>query len=395
MRSLVDAVTDHRVSLRLLHPAWHPTFTDLPWDQPLSDWSHWRVVDAPTGIHRHVVRFVQYDGQVYVLKELGRRLAVREYRLLRELNERGLPVVLMVGIAERPGLDPVVITRFLNHALPFRYVLARSEDAGRPFEVVRAIAALLAQLHVSGFSWGDCSLSNSMVRRDADRLAAYALDTETGELHPRLTTGQRRADLGIAHENLAGGFADLAAGGALPGSVDPFELADRFVDEYDRVWSDLYADRQLADGAVTLDDLHRMGFDVLEARIDVAEGGGATFSPLSIGEGHHRHQFHRLTGLVAREHQARHLLREIRRSHGGEDLEQAAHVWLAETYEPILASIPDEHRGKLEAAQLVIEVLEHRRRQSRDREMSVSDAARDFVDRELGGRPDERVVVDD
>jgi hypothetical protein len=382
------------VTLRLSNPAWHPTFTDLPWDQPLADWVHQRIVDAPTGIHRHVVRFVDYDGQIYVLKELGRRLALKEYRLLRELNDRGLPVVLMVGIVERPGLDPIVITRFLNHALPFRYVLARSEDPDRPFEVVRAIAALLAQLHVSGFSWGDCSLSNSMVRRDADRLSAYALDTETGELHPRLTSGQRQADLDIAHENLAGGFADLAAGGALSGSVDPFELADRFVLEYQQVWSDLYSDRVVADGAVALDDLHLMGFDVLEARIDLAGDGRANFSPLSIGEGHHRRQFHDLTGLVAREHQASHLLREIRRSHGNGDLEQAAHAWLADTYEPILAAIPDEHRRKLEAAQLVIEVLEHWRRHPGGQDMSAADAARDFVESELGGRPDERVVVD-
>lgn len=382
------------ISLRLLHPAWHPTFLDLPWDQPLAEWEHRRIVDAPTGIHRHVVRFVEYGGQIYVLKELGRRPALKEYGLLRQLNDRGLPVVLMVGLVERPGLDPIVITRFLNHALPFRYVLARSED-DRAVEVVRAIGALLAQLHVSGFSWGDCSLSNCMVRRDADRLSAYALDTETGELHPQLTAGQRRADVEIAHENLAGGFADLAAGGALSPSVDPFELADRFVEEYERVWTDLYSDRAVADGALSLEDLHTLGFDVLEARIAVGDDGAATFSPLAIGEGHHRREFHRLTGLVAREHQAQHLMRDIRRRYGVEDLEQAAHVWVAEVYEPILDAVPPEHRSKLEPAQLVIEVLDHQReREAGAGPASVIDAARDFVQDELGGMPNERVVVE-
>ena len=196
------------IRLRLLHPAWHPPFTDLPWSRPLEAWEHPRLVDVPTGIHRHVVRFVDYEGQLYVLKELGARPARKEFDLLRHLNDRGLPVVLMVGLVERPRLDPIIITRFLNHALPFRYVLSEVWSEERIGEVVRSIAALLAQLHVSGVFWGDCSLSNSIVRRDADRLSAYALDTETGELHQRLTSGQREADLDIAKENLAGGFAD-------------------------------------------------------------------------------------------------------------------------------------------------------------------------------------------
>ena len=46
------------------------------------------------GISRHVVRFVQCDDRVlYALKELPPDLAWREYRLLRALEEREMPVV--------------------------------------------------------------------------------------------------------------------------------------------------------------------------------------------------------------------------------------------------------------------------------------------------------------
>ena len=45
------------------------------------------------------------------------------------------------------------------------------------------------RLHLAGFFWGDCSLSNTLFRRDAGALAAYLVDAETGELHPSSPTG--------------------------------------------------------------------------------------------------------------------------------------------------------------------------------------------------------------
>ncbi len=54
-----------------------------------------------------------------------------------------------------------------------------------------ALAVLLVRLHLAGFAWGDCSLSNTLFRRDAGAFAAYLVDAETGELHPELTRGQR------------------------------------------------------------------------------------------------------------------------------------------------------------------------------------------------------------
>src|SRR5436305_9059600 len=90
----------------------HPTFLDLPWDQPLEDWSHERLVQVVRGISRHVVRFVDYDGQLYGLKELPRRYAEREYRLLRQLEDDEMPVVEPVGVvtARAGDLDSVLIT---------------------------------------------------------------------------------------------------------------------------------------------------------------------------------------------------------------------------------------------------------------------------------------------
>ena len=38
---------------------------------------------------------------------------------------------------------------------------------------------LLVRAHLSGFYWGDCSLSNVLFRRDAGAFAAYLVDAET------------------------------------------------------------------------------------------------------------------------------------------------------------------------------------------------------------------------
>ena len=60
-----------------------PDFLDLPWDEPLEGWTSPRIVEVARGISRHGVRFGDYDGALYALKELPERPAHREWKLLR------------------------------------------------------------------------------------------------------------------------------------------------------------------------------------------------------------------------------------------------------------------------------------------------------------------------
>src|ERR1700680_4192747 len=121
----------------------HPDFLDLPWDLPLASWRHDRLVDVPRGISRHVVRFVHYGEAIYALKELPRRLAEREYRLLAELDRLFIPVVEVAGlvtgrhprgrvepVSSDGDLEAILITRHLDFSLPYRRVLgATGADA--------------------------------------------------------------------------------------------------------------------------------------------------------------------------------------------------------------------------------------------------------------------------
>ncbi|HEV8420852.1 MAG TPA: lipopolysaccharide kinase InaA family protein, partial [Actinomycetota bacterium] len=210
----------------------HPDFLDLPWQLPLEEWHSERLVTVPAGIHRHVVRFVAYDGALYALKEMPQRLADREYRLLRALDEESMPVVEAVGVVsgrgegeQRRGLGAVLITRHLEFSLPFRTLFTGHGVPDLRNSLLDALVQLLVRLHLVGFFWGDCSLSNTLFRRDAGALAAYLVDAETGEMHPTLSHGQREHDVTMAEENIAGDLLDLEAAGRLPEGLDPIETA--------------------------------------------------------------------------------------------------------------------------------------------------------------------------
>lgn len=391
---------------------------------PLEQWVHPRLVDLPVGLHRHVVRFVQYDDQYYALKELPNQLAAREYGLLRTMNDRGLPVVAAVALVdERDGPDPVLITRYLHYALPFRLLFDERPETDRTGSdtdphleladtLVESIATLLARLHTAGFFWGDCSLSNALFRRDELHLSAYALDTETGELHEQMTTGQRHTDVEVAVVNIAGGLADLAAAGQLPESVDPFEVAPRISTTYAQIWDELhgsstYDPRDPVALQTRLDRLHDLGFGVSEAIItDATESGAFVFRPATIVGGYHRRELVELTGIIAREHQAHRLLDDIGRLRaeladdtGGDSagelaLRQVGHRWLTEWYDPVLGAVPSNVAGKLERPQLYIEVLDHLELHptgGTDRRAALIEAAARYADDVLARRRHERV----
>ncbi|WP_420444993.1 hypothetical protein [Candidatus Poriferisodalis sp.] len=116
--------------LQIITRQGHPDFLDLPWEQPLERWSGTtdRLISVRRGLSRHVVRMVSYDGRVYALKETEQRLAEREYRVLRQLEDSRLSAVKAVGVVtgrrSRYGQDlkSVLVTRFLDFALPYQHL---------------------------------------------------------------------------------------------------------------------------------------------------------------------------------------------------------------------------------------------------------------------------------
>ncbi len=393
----------------------HADFLDLPWHEPLEAWESARLVEVPRGIGRHVVRFVDYADATFALKELPPAVAAREYRLLRALGSHGIAAVEAVGVVgerARPGeeeLPDVLVTRYLDFSLPYRLALARRPSPDRLERLLDAFAQLLVRLHLSGFFWGDCSLSNTLFRRDAGELAAFLVDAETGELHPKLSDGQRTHDLEIAEENVFGELLDVAAERGDGDAEHAVELAAEIPGRYGRLWSELTAEEELLAGdterlEARLRRLNELGFDADEVElVESPEGFRVRVEPKVMEAGHHRRRLFRLTGLDAQENQARRLLADIDafRRRALEDTlpppsETAAIArWLAEVFEPTIAAVPLELRGKLEPPQLYHELLEHRWYLSEraGKEVPLTDAVTDYIDTVLRRLPDERRVI--
>jgi Domain of unknown function (DUF4032)/Lipopolysaccharide kinase (Kdo/WaaP) family len=397
--------------LQLVARTGHPDFLDLPWELPLEEWRTDRLVDVMRGISRHVVRFVDYEGVIYALKELPPRTARREYGLLRGLATRELPVVEAVGVAERgPELEAVLITRHLEFSLPLRALVTHGGFAGLRDRLLDAGTELLVRLHLAGFFWGDCSLSNTLFRRDAGALSAYVVDVETGELHPELTAGQRLHDLEIARENLVGELLDVEQELGAELTEEPEDTADELLSRYEALWEELTREEVFEpDERYRIDErLHRLnelGFDVEELELVAVDAGyRLRLNPHVVEPGHHRRRLLMLTGLRAQENQARRLLNDLARFRAQLEREAGrpvpegvvAYRWLAEVFEPAIAAVPAELWGKREAAEVFHEVLDHRWYLSQEagRDVGLMPAVDSYVDNVLRRTPDERLVLE-
>ena len=225
--------------LRLRDPA--IDLVDLPWELQLREWPSdtlaFRFI--PVGPSRHLVRFLVSNGVLYALKELPLNAARREYDVLLHLEGLGLPTVEVAGIAEAPArTSGILVTKFLPHSLQYRRLMMRLPAGPGPHRdrLLDAMAFLLIDLHRSGVFWGDCSLANTLFRRDGDRIQAYLVDAETSEVHPSLSDGQRSYDLDILVENVAFGLADLTAMQERPDdSDDAIGAAERVRERYEQV----------------------------------------------------------------------------------------------------------------------------------------------------------------
>ncbi len=394
-------------------PAEQQALLDLPWEIPLAEWPERHLVLLPRGISRHVVRFARLNGEIFALKEVVESFAHREYELLRDLRRLRLPAVEAVGIVTgrevRDGdpISSVLVTRHLQFSLPYRALFARMMRRDTVDRLIDALVALLARLHLFGFFWGDCSLSNTLFRRDAGAFAAYLVDAETGELHDRLSDGQREQDIDIARTNIAGELMDLQAAGTLDETVDAVATSDHVVQRYERLWQELtdWEAFEIGDRwriAHRVERLNQLGFDVAELDI-VTDIGGQTVhvQPKVVDVGHPNRRLLRLTGIDAQENQARRLLNDLdayaaATDQQGEEEEIVAYHWVIDCYEPVVRAVPRELRGKLEGPEVYHEVLEHRWYLSEERgeEVAIVEAARSYVDTVLRHKPDEHAVLE-
>ncbi len=350
---------------------------DLPWEVPLADWPDGLGFrNLPVGPSRHLVRFLVRDGALLALKAEPMDVAEREYAVLAHLERSGLPAVIPVGVAGQPETESaILVTEYLEHSLQLRRLLARFPLGPGAYRgrLLDAMAWLLVELHRGGVYWGDCSLANTLFRRDGDRIQAFLVDAETSEVHPSLSDGQRAYDLEVLVENVAYGLADIAMLQGRPEDLDAAAIdAESVRERYTAIWRELHLEPVLPAGdrhaiRAQLRRLNDLGFAVDEVEIVTDVPTRVRLRATMGSRSFHAHRLAQLTGIRALEGQARLLLNDLREYAawlelgGGRHLDEveAAERWRQDVLEPSLARLRPVI-GARDPIQAYCDVLEHK-----------------------------------
>lgn len=337
--------------------------------------------ELPVGPSRHLVRFAKLGSVLYALKEEPIRVAEAEFAVLRKLEEMRLPAVVAAGLATDPEAGTAILaTEFLAHSLQYRRLLARFPLGPGPYRerLLDAMTWLLVDLHRSGVYWGDCSLANTLFRRDGDRIQAFLVDAETSEAHETLSDGQRAFDLDVLVENVAFGLADLAAFHGRPDDADDaIDAAESVRERYDALWAELHATPELPAGdrhAIRgrIRRLNDLGFAIEEIQLDplAAERrpGTVRLHVTVSNRDYHARELRRRSGIEALEGQARLLLNDLAEHaawlawSSGADIgdSEAVERWVGEVLGPALQRLEPAIGEGRDPIQAYCDVLEHK-----------------------------------
>lgn len=369
------------VMLQLRSPS--PDFQDLPWGYSLSDWMGRcsRLEDVPRGISRHPVVFVNYSGELYAIKEMPLQAAEQEYESLVQAEALHLPVVKAIGRGQNQtanGTSGVIITCYLEGSLPYRLLLLRQGFEPYRRHLLDAIASLLVQLHLGGLYWGDCSLSNTLFRRDAGALRAYLVDAETAEVMPGPTSPRLRFhELQIMGENISREVAELRVNGLLPAIEPGVPTADigAYISlRYQTLWEevtreDIIAPEEEYRIQERIRALNQLGFSVGDVELTPLESGRQLRLHVVVTDRNfHREQLFNLTGLDSEEQQAQKMMNEIHelRAMLSSDPERnlplsvAANHWMEKIYTPVVESLKPLANRQMTPHELYCQLLEHK-----------------------------------
>jgi DNA-binding transcriptional MerR regulator len=386
-----------------------PRFQDLPWEESLVKWPLLctRLEDVQRGISRHPVVFVNYEGDLYAIKELPPDIAENEYRLLLIMQDQRLPSVIPVGYGNIIAPDTqrsVLITSYLEKSLPYRSLFLLSSLERYRNHLLDAMAGLLVQLHLAGIYWGDCSLSNTLFRRDAGALQAYLVDAETAEYQPhRLSPIYRHQDLQIMEENVNRDLAELEESGSyIPNQTD-FEIEEYIRVRYRALWEEVTHIETIPTNEhyrvqERIRALNSLGFSVRDVEMIATDQGDQLHIRILVTDRNfHRNQLLELTGIESEEMQSRQIMNEIHelRAYLAQSgnraipLSVAAYHWLQHTYLPTIEllkpSVINKNRADAnnDLVELYCQVLEHKwyLSESAQRDVGHQAAVEDYVKR--------------
>lgn len=335
----------------------HPDFVDLDWTKPIGEWTTDRLIVMPTGIHRHEVVFVAYAEGIYAIKELPARFSRHEFDALRAMEGRTRHAAIAVGHVERPWVDPhdewagAVITQYVQHAFPYRSLISGIGFGDRRDALLDAFAGLLVELHLAGFFWGDCSLSNILYRWDGSSIEAVMIDAETSRVYERISGGQRREDLEIMILNVAGEMADIAAMGGAGLEDADMSLGEDIAARYHGLWKELTTSLVVTAGdhyriRQRIHRLQELGFAVEDIDLIPVDGGTNVKIRVRVGgRQFHSERLREIIGIDVSDNQARIILSDLAYHEAKSAVtsstgkEVAAMRWRSGIFEPLIIEL--------------------------------------------------------
>ena len=382
-----------------------PDFLDLPWNEPLADWHHLspRTVDVTRGLSRHQVVFVSFAAKIYAVKSMSFNDAEKEFNLLASLEQLRLPAVKPVGYGQKTGsieTDGFLITHYLDMSIPYRNLFMPDSITDYGDHLLDGVAGLLVQLHLSGIYWGDCSLSNTLFRRDAGALQPYLVDIETGEYFPEQFSPEKRLyDLEIMDENITGELYDLGVEGLLAEDIPVADTGKYIRLRYQQLWEEITREDIIDPGEYyriqdRIRALNDLGYSVGDVELaKTRHGDQLRLRVVVTDRNYHRDQLLSLTGLNAEEGQARKMLNEIqeikatlsRENNRSTPLSVAAHYWHHEVYLVTVNMLKDRIANELSTQEVYCQILEHKWYLSEQagKDVGHNAAASDFITKHL------------
>lgn len=328
-------------------------FRGLPWQKPLEAWAGTvaEVVDLPRGLSRHTVTFITEDGVLYALKSLPANQGQSELSVLRQAESLRLPVVSAFGLVILDDGSEVLITNYLVRSLPYRSLFMSSALERYRQSLMDAMAGLMVRLHLTGFYWGDCSLSNTLFRRDASILQAYLVDAECSAFYSApLAPDLRLKDMEILEENVQLELTELASENCLPEGFSHYDTSTIIRRKYHQLWDLVNKQETIQSGehyriAERIRQLNLLGFSARDAQLIPTPQGDQLRLKISVTDrSYHRDKLFDITGMQVEEMQARTLVNEIeelrvrlsQERSQNVALDAAAYYWQEQIFKPIM-----------------------------------------------------------
>src|SRR5579859_273006 len=366
---------------------------DLPWQLPLEEWPAQGIVPLliRRGDSRHPVIFVEREGLRYAIKETTPSMAQREIANLREIDQRGIPVVTPIGSVivpappllldeHGPGGVPQYISgdrgytvtslapRVIPHVLLYRIPFTRKNKQ----RILSAIALLLIELHEHGVYWGDPSLANVLIRIAGRRIQAILADAETVDFFSEpVNDNLREQDLAAFGESLMWQAEDMRQAQELPEEAELIDDKDfRYLEQRYRILRREHVQLlSSSSGFITryqflrmLEALNKGGFSILGM-------GGHAFQQLAtVLPGWYQRRIHELLGIHIPPNYAHRFYNTIL-SHqyqlsknGGHDvsLEEAAKDWYTRYHLPAILFLRQHLTSDQDPMQAYFSLLEYR-----------------------------------